>query len=187
MALTETDVTVPRRPRFIDRVANVAEAVERRNPRVIRAVVALRWGGLRTIRPDRRTFAAVLAAGSLSGLAVSGLVGRVLGRRPRAGFAVVAGWAAAWTALWRWDSVRFRRRRVVLTLELTAEALDELADRLRADGVAVERWDGPATVGGRRRGLVCAVRDVRRVNAAVDEHLGATAGSAGTCGGLART
>jgi hypothetical protein len=170
----------------MDRAADVAEAVERRNPRVIRALLALRWGGLRTIRPDRRTWAAVVAAGSLTGLAVRGLVGRVLGRRPPAGFAVVAGWAVAWTALWRWDTVRFRRRRVVLTLELTAEVLDELTNRLRADGVAVERWDGPTTVGGRRRGLVCAVRDVRRVNAAIDEHLGATAGSAGPSRGLAQ-
>ncbi|MFM7063969.1 MAG: hypothetical protein ACKO04_10835 [Actinomycetes bacterium] len=152
----------------------VGAYIDKRHPRVVRALLGARWGGLRTVELDPSGWSALLAAGAASGVAVRAgahAVRRAQGdaaRRSAAGLvgAAVAGGATAWFLCWRWDTRRWRRRHVALTVDLTASELDALAEELQAVA-RVETWEDPFGPGGARRGLLVPVRDVRAVNAAL--------------------
>lgn len=130
----------------------------------------LRWGGLRTIQPGRIIWSLVVAAGAGVGLAFRSAVGRGRAGRHRVPAlpAVLAGVASTWVGLWRVDSLRWTRSHVSLLLDLPTEVQDQLVDQLRSDGLGVEPWFGPRSVGGSSTGITCRLRDLRKVNAALD-------------------
>ena len=158
-------------------LADAVATLDRRAPGFIRFLAGLRWGGLRTVRPDRVTWAAVAVSGTAVGLAGRAAVDRTLGAwlprrfRPRAPLAVLAGQVAVFLTLWRWDTSRWRRTRVALVLDLPPEDLVDLEVALRDQGLAVERWERRDRAGGPVAGIVCRSRDLRVVNRAVDAAL----------------
>ncbi len=161
-------------------LASAFARVDRRHPGVVRFVLGLRWGGLRTVRPDPAGWVALGVVGGMAGLGARTLSGRVLGRpRPSGAVAVVGGQAALWFGLWRWDTRRWRHSRVALVVDLPPGAEASLIEELAAEGVAVERWAEPDRAGGRIGGLLCRASDVRRVNRAVDDVASAAAGGGG--------
>jgi len=151
--------------------SGVASLVDRRAPGFVRFLAALRWGGLRTIDPDGLTWGAEAAAGLGLGFGAREAVRAVSRGRIRVPLAVAlgAGWLVSHLALWRWDTVRWRSRRVALVVELPLDAVIELADRLCEDGMAVERWERGSRGARRTHGLWCRAGDVRAVNRAIDE------------------
>jgi len=130
----------------------------------------LRWGGLRTIEPSPVLGAALVSAGTGAGVGVRHVLGRSRSGRSRVPLVLAApgGAVAAWVAVWRWDAARWRRRHVAMVLDLTPDRVSALVDRLRSDGLRVERWTAPRAVGGSVFGISCRAQDLRRVNAAID-------------------
>ena len=151
-----------------EQLARVVAHIDRHHPRLGARLMRARYGGLRVVEPSRPLAAAVFAGGVAAGVAVRRLVGGLTGGEVRPVSPVVVGPLVAWTALWRWDSVRWRRRHVVLVLDLPPARLDELVAELAASGLAVERWDGRKNAGGASTGISCRLRDLRRVNAELD-------------------
>jgi hypothetical protein len=149
--------------------ADVVAAVDRRAPGLIRFLAGLRWGGLRTVQPDRAGWAAVMATGTAVGLSGRWLVGRVAGRpRPSVPVAAALGQGAVWLGVWRWDTERWRRGHVSLVVELPPDGQLRLLEDLQERGLEVERWESSDRGGGRTSGLTCRSRDLRSVNAAID-------------------
>ncbi len=156
-----------------DALGDLTTVVDRRAPGLVRFLAALRWGGLRTIAPDRLTWGAEVAAGVGIGVGAREAIraatrGRV---SPPLVPAVALGWVASHLALWRWDTIRWRDRRVALVVDLPIDRVMTLADELEASGLAVERWERGIRGGRRVHGLWCRAGDVRAVNRAVDEAL----------------
>lgn len=158
-------------------LADAVASLDRRAPGFIRFLAGLRWGGLRTVRPDRVTWAAVAVSGTAVGLAGRAAVDRATGSwlphrfRPPAPLAALAGQVAVFLTVWRWDTSRWRRTRVALVLDLPAQDLVDLEDALRTQGLDVERWERRDRAGGPVAGIVCRSRDLRAVNRAVDAAL----------------
>jgi len=148
----------------------VASYIDKNHPKLGSRLLKLRWGGLRTIEPSTGLGAALVGVGTGAGLGVRRAAGRRAGGRARVPLALAApgGALAAWLAVWRWDAARWRRRHVVLMLDLTPDSVDALVERLRSDGLHVERWSGPRSIEGEVFGISCRARDLRRVNAALD-------------------
>jgi hypothetical protein len=148
----------------------IAAYIDTHHPKLGSRLLKLRWGGLRTIEPSTGLGAALVGVGTGAGLGVRRLAGRRTCGRARVPLALAApgGALAAWMAVWRWDAARWRRRNVALMLDLTPDRVDELVERLHAEGLAVERWTGPRTIEGEVFGISCRARDLRRVNAAID-------------------
>ena len=152
----------------------VGAYIDHRHPKVVRAILGVRWGGLRTVELDPTGWSALLGSGAVTGVAVrSGVraVRRARGAAPRrsaAGLlgAAVAGGFTAWFVCWRWDTRRWHRKFVSLTVDLPPAELEALAAELQ-DVAAVETWEDPFGPGGARRGLLVPTRDVRAVNAAL--------------------
>ncbi|CAN5607324.1 hypothetical protein BH10ACT3_BH10ACT3_14530 [soil metagenome] len=149
----------------------IAAYIDRHHPRLGARLMKLRWGGLRTIEPNPVLGAALVGAGTSAGVGVRHVLGRRRSGRSRVPLAVAApgGAIAAWIAVWRWDAARWRRRHVSMVLDLTPDRVSALVERLRSDGLPVERWAGPRSVGGSVVGISCRARDLRRVNAAIDQ------------------
>jgi hypothetical protein len=59
----------------------------------------------------------------------------------------------------------------MVVVDLPDDRLDRLVAHLVGDGVDVERWDRPRQADGPNRGLACRLRDLRRVNAAIDDEI----------------
>ena len=157
----------------------VGAYIDKRHPKMVRAILGVRWGGLRTVELDPTGWSALLGAGAVTGLSVRGGVRAV--RRARGATvahsasgalgAAVAGAAAAWFVCWRWDTRRWHGRYVSLTVDLPPTELEALAEDLQ-DVAAVETWEDPVGPGGARRGLLVPTRDVRAVNAALGARYG---------------
>ncbi|UDY35404.1 hypothetical protein [Dermatobacter hominis] len=154
-----------------DAFGDIAALVDRRAPGVARFLAALRWGGLRTITPDRRTWGVEVALGLGLGLGVrEGMRSATAGRvRIPAVPAAATGWFAVHAALWRWDTVRWRRHRVALVVDLPLDDVVAIVDRLADQGLPVERWERGVRGGDRVHGIWCRAGDVRSVNRAIDE------------------
>jgi hypothetical protein len=158
------------------RLQALVEHVDTRHPRLLSRTMKLRWGGLRTLEPNRPLLASVAGMSA----AVTAVVTRVGGRRPDGRRRV--RWPALlpvssmglWMALWRWDAARWRRSHVMVVVDLPSGQLDDLVAELRDVGVAVQRWDRPRRADGPRHGVSCRLRDLRRVNAAIDTMTGAS-------------
>jgi hypothetical protein len=167
----------------------VASHIDEHHPRLGSRLMQLRWGGLRTLEPGPGVFGAVATAGLASGVALHRVAGRRGDGRARipAPRAAGAGVAAAWLALWRWDAARWRRTHVRVALECTSDELERLVDTLGADGVQVQRWDRSRSAGGRRHGVSCRLRDLRRVNAAIDDLHGRAPAPGGPAGRIGST
>ena len=152
--------------------ADVVAAVDRRAPGLIRFLSGLRWAGLRTLQPERATWAALVAAGTGIGMTARWLVGRLGGRpRPSVPVAAALGQGVAWFALWRWDTARWRRNHVALVVELPPQEQLRLLGELRSRGLDVDRWEKADRAGGRTGGIICRSRDLRTVNGAIDAAL----------------
>jgi hypothetical protein len=152
--------------------ADLVATIDRRAPGIIRFLAGTRWGGLRTVEPDPIGWVAVAAAGTAGGIAARRLLGRVAGRpRPSVPVAAATGGALAWFCLWRWDTARWRRTHVSIVVELPDDLADRLVEDLRDRGLEVSRWEAGHRAGTRAAGLTCRSRDLRAVNAAVDEVL----------------
>jgi len=157
----------------------VGAYIDKRHPKMVRAILGVRWGGLRTVELDPTGWSALLGAGAVTGLSVRGGVRAV--RRARgvtvahsasgALSAAVAGAATAWFVCWRWDTRRWHGRYVSLTVDLPPTELEALAEDLQ-NVAAVETWEDPVGPGGARRGLLVPTRDVRAVNAALGARYG---------------
>jgi hypothetical protein len=61
----------------------------------------------------------------------------------------------------------------MVVVDLPDERLDALVDSLRARGLEVQRWDRARRADGANHGLTCRLRELRQVNAAIDETTGA--------------
>ena len=152
-------------------MARFADHVDHHHPRLGSRLLRARYGGLRVTEPNRTLAAGVL----LGGLGIGALMRRMVewisrGRlRLRMSLVGVVGPVVAWSALWRWDAVRWRRRHVVLVLDLPGQELDRLVQDLTDRGLHVERWEGPRRAGGPATGVSCRLAELRRVNAALDE------------------
>ena len=152
----------------------VGAYIDHRHPKVVRAILGVRWGGLRTVELDPTGWTALLGTGAVAG--VSARAGARALRRTRgaavppsaAGFlgAIAPGAFAAWFACGRWDTRRWRGRYVSLTVDLPPSELEQLAEELQAVA-AGETWEDPVGPGGARRGLLVPTKDVRAVNAAL--------------------
>lgn len=152
----------------------VGAYIDKRHPKMVRAILGVRWGGLRTVELDPSGWSALLGLGAVGGLFARGGLRAV--RRARgmslshsasgALAAAAAGATAAWFVCWRWDTRRWRGRYVSLTVDLPPTELEALAEELQ-DVAAVETWEDPVGPGGARRGLLVPTRDVRAVNAAL--------------------
>lgn len=148
--------------------------IDHRHPKVVRAVLGARWGGLRTVELDPTGWSALLVTGAAAGTAVGAALRRRPGRREHRRGAtgvlgpVVLGGFVAWFVLWRWDTRRWHRRHATLQVDLPARDLEVLAEQLRAVA-EVETWEDPFGAGGARRGLLVPVKDLRAVNAALGE------------------
>jgi hypothetical protein len=148
----------------------IAAHIDAHHPRLGSRLMKLRWGGLRTVQPGRTTWAGIGALG----LGLGASARRVLGRRGDGRHrvpvlpAVLAGVLSAWAGAWRVDSARWRRSHVTLVLDLPNDVLEDLLERLSLEGLHVERHDEPRGAGGPSTGLTCRLRDLRRVNAALD-------------------
>lgn len=161
----------------------VGDVVERRAPGFVRFIAALRWGGLRSFRPDALTWTAELGAAVIAGIGlhrtITGL-GRGRFRVPRWVVGVL-GAVLTHLTVWRWDTGRWRRHRVKLVVELPLDSLVSLAADLDAAGLPVQRWERGVRSGRRVRGLWCRAGDVREVNRRIDQ---ATAGGPGGPGAV---
>ena len=152
-------------------MARFADHVDRHHPRFGSRLLRARYGGLRATEPNRTLTAGVL----IGGLGVGAVARRLIASLSRGRLRVqlwlvgILGPVLAWSALWRWDSMRWRRRHVVLVLDLPVPQLDRVVDELAGRGLVVQRWDGPRGVGGASTGLTCRLGDLRRVNAGLDE------------------
>ncbi len=144
--------------------------IDSHHPRLGSKLMKLRWGGLRTIEPDRLLGLSVVTVALGTATTVRHLAGRRPDRRPRVGYAPVLPVATAltWIGVWRWDAARWRRTHVMVVVDLTSDRLDDLVDELVAQGLDVQRWDGPRRADGARHGISCRLRELRRVNAAID-------------------
>ena len=165
-----------------EQLARLAAHVDRHHPRLGSRILRARFGGLRVLEPNRTLASVVVAAGVASGVGTAEVLRRVSSGRVRAPRATVAlaGPAVMWAALWRWDAVRWRRRHVVLVLDLPSATLDRVVAELVGDGLHVERWDGPRRPGGAASGLSCRLADLRLVNSRLDASTRPTlGGSAG--------
>lgn len=148
----------------------IAAHIDANHPRLGSRLMKLRWGGLRTVQPDRTTWAGLGAIGVGLGAGVRRLLGRRSDGRHRLPvvLAAMAGVLSAWVGAWRVDSARWRRSHVTLVLDLPNDVLEDLLERLSLEGLHVERHDEPRGAGGPSTGLTCRLRDLRRVNAALD-------------------
>lgn len=151
-------------------IGDVVERVDRRAPGVTRFLSALRWGGLRTVSPDPWIWGAEAAIAVGVGVVLRAGVRSASSGRARVPVvpAVATSWLAVHAALWRWDTLRWRRRRVALVVDLPLDDVVALAERLVAAGLAVERWERGVRGGSRVHGLWCRAGDVRAVNGAID-------------------
>jgi len=153
-----------------DLIGSATEYVDRRAPGLVRVLAAMRWGGLRTVRPDNRMWAgeagAAVGLGIVTRRAVRVLTGDRI--RPPSLATVAVGWMAVHLAVWRWDTIRWRRCRVALVVDLPVGEVMQLAEHLRSIGYDVERWErdrGPVRV----HGIWCRSADLRSVNREMDE------------------
>lgn len=148
----------------------LSEAIDRRAPGLVRFLAALRWGGLRTIRPDPLVWSVESATAVGAGLGVRAGVTALTRGRLRVPVVAAVATAAIGThmAIWRWDTLRWRRHRVALVVDLPASELIGLAEELTAAGLPVERWERGVRAGRRVHGLWCRTGDVRAVNRAID-------------------
>lgn len=148
----------------------LADYIDHHHPKLGSRLMQLRFGGLRTVEPAPPLVASVLSAGAAFGLGTRRLAGRRADGRARVPLAaaVPTGAVGAWLAVWRWDAVRWHRSHVMVVVDLPDERLDRLVARLAAQGLAVERWDRPRRADGSHHGISCRLRDLRRVNAAID-------------------
>jgi len=152
----------------------VGAYIDHRHPKVVRAILGVRWGGLRTVELDPTGWSALLGAGAVAGATVRAGVRRVRVARgadlPRSTTgllgAAAGGAVAAWFVCWRWDTRRWHGRFVSLTVDLPMAELEALAEELQALA-PVETWEDPVGPGGAQRGLLVPTRDVRAVNAAL--------------------
>ncbi len=151
-------------------MARFADHLDHHHPRLGSRLLRARYGGLRVTEPNRTLTAGVLLGGVGVGAVVRRLVASLSSGRLRIRLWLVGilGPLVAWSALWRWDAVRWRRRHVVLVLDLPTQELDRVIGELNDRGLRVERWDGPRRVGGASTGLSCRLGDLRRVNAELD-------------------
>jgi hypothetical protein len=163
--------------------ARIAAHIDENHPRLGSKLMKLRWGGFRTVQPDRGVWAGMGALGLGVGVASRTALGRRRDGRHRLPFgaSLAAGIASVWVGAWRLDSVRWHRSHVTLVLDLPHDVLEDLLDRLNDSGLHVERHDEPRGVDGSSSGLTCRLRDLRRVNAAIDQ-LDAIAGQRATSG-----
>lgn len=154
-----------------ERAQVLADYIDHHHPKLGSRLMALRFGGLRTTEPTAGLVAAVLGAGTSFGVGARQVVRRTTGGRLRPPLLPTGalGAATAWLALWRWDSVRWRRSHVMVVVDLPEERLDGLVEDLVAQGLEVQRWDRPRRADGPNRGLTCRLRDLRQVNAAIDD------------------
>jgi hypothetical protein len=161
--------------------ADIAAYIDHHHPRFGSALMKMRWGGLRTIQPARTTWAAMGLFGGSLGIASRAALGRRPDGRHRIPLSasLVLGPTGVWAAVWRFDNARWRRTHLTLVLDLPGDVLDDLIAVLAADGVVVERRYGPRSVDGRSTGISCRLRDLRRVNTALD----ALTGDSGHRGG----
>ncbi len=152
-------------------MARFAAHVDHHHPRLGSRLLRARYGGLRVTEPNRTLAAGVLLGGVGAGALLRRLVASLSrGRlRVRMWLVGILGPLIAWSALWRWDAVRWRRRHVVLVLDLPTPQLERVVEQLAERGLRVERWDGPRRSGGPATGVSCRLGDLRRVNAALDE------------------
>lgn len=84
---------------------------------------------------------------------------------------MVIGWVTVHAAVWRWDTVRWRRKRVAMVVDLPVGELVVLVEQLRSHGYDVERWErtrGPVRV----HGIWCRSSDLRSVNRELDGFIG---------------
>jgi hypothetical protein len=151
--------------------ARIAAHIDRNHPRLGSSLMKMRWGGLRTVQPDGGLWVGIGVAGVGAALLSRSVLGRRSDGRHRVPVvpSVLAGTLSVWVGVWRVDSMRWRRSHVTLVLDLPADVLDGVLERLSELGLRVERYDGPRTVGGSASGLTCRLADLRRVNAALDE------------------
>jgi hypothetical protein len=156
-----------------DTLASAASLVDRRAPGFVRFLAALRWGGLRTIDPGGLTWGAEAAAGLGLGFGAREAVRAASRGRIRVPLvaALATGWVVSHLALWRWDTVRWRSRRVALVVDLPLDAVIDLAAQLCDDGLTVERWERGIRGSRRIHGLWCRAGDVRAVNRAIDDEV----------------
>lgn len=152
-----------------DALGDLAALVDRRAPGLARFLSGLRWGGLRTINPDGRTWGAEAALGFGLGIGVRETMRSVTSGRVRIPVvpAAATGWAAVHAALWRWDTARWRRHRVALVVDLPLDDVIELVAELASAGLQVERWERGLRGGDRVHGVWCRAGDVRAVNRAI--------------------
>ena len=151
----------------------LADYIDHHHPKLGSRLMQLRFGGLRTVELQPVLVGPVLSAGVGAGLGVRRVVGRRGDGRSWVPMVPAAslGAALAWIAVWRWDAARWRRSHVMVVVDLPEERLDRLVARLAEDGLDVERWDRPRQADGPNRGLSCRLRDLRRVNAAIDDEV----------------
>lgn len=151
-------------------LGDIVEGVDRRAPGLVRFLAALRWGGLRTVNPDAWLWGAEAAVATGLGVGFREGVRSVSSGRVRVPVvpAVVTTWLAVHAALWRWDTLRWRRRRVALVVDLPLDDVVALVGRLDDVGLEVERWERGVRGGRRVHGLWCRAGDVRAVNGAID-------------------
>lgn len=160
-----------------ERLQALVEHVDTRHPRLLSRAMKLRWGGLRTLEPNRPLVASVLGLAA----ATTAVSVRVAGRRSdgrrrvRWTGALPVSSIGLWMALWRWDAARWRRSHVMVVVDLPSDQLDDLVSELCDAGVVVQRWDRARRADGPRHGVSCRLRDLRRVNAAIDTMTGASA------------
>lgn len=152
-----------------EQLVRLAAYIDHNHPKLGARLLRARYGGLRVTEPSRPLTAVVVAGGVGAGVATRQILERLTAGRVRPVSPVVLGPLLAWTAVWRWDSVRWHRRHVVLVLDLPSGRLEEVIAELAARGLTVERWEGRRGAGGPSTGLSCRLRDLRRVNAALDQ------------------
>ncbi len=155
----------------------LADYIDHHHPKLGSRLMQLRFGGLRTVELRAALAVPVLCVGAGAGVGARQLAGHREDGRARVPL-LPAGWVGAvlaWLALWRWDAARWRRSHVMVVVDLPEARLDALVARLADDGLDVERWDRARQADGPVRGLACRLRDLRRVNAALDDEItGAT-------------
>jgi hypothetical protein len=151
----------------------LVDYIDHHHPKLGSRLMQLRFGGLRTLELQPSLVGPVLSAGAGAGLGLRQVVGRRGDGRSRVPALPAAsiGAVLAWIAVWRWDAARWRRSHVMVVVDLPDDRLDRLVAHLVGDGVDVERWDRPRQADGPNRGLACRLRDLRRVNAAIDDEI----------------